>query len=136
MALSREQLIDLAISRYFGGHNLHDEAHVLKAIAKNCVVRFNASHHQFSGYEAIKLHTRDFMESFAVIKFHSFENVVDVDVQAIASRFTVELTDVSGAVTVMKNCNFFRVNKDGLFDDILIFNSASLDKGFRDGNTG
>lgn len=136
MALSRDQLIDLAVHKYFEGHNQHDGDSVLRTIAQDCVVRFNASHHRFAGCEAIKAHTQDFMHSFTDINFHNFENVIDVESQAIASRFIVQLTDAVGDVTVMKNCNFFSVNDQGLFDDILIFNNAPLDKGFREGNTG
>ena len=62
-------------------------------------------------------------------------SVVDVEKQIVATHFIVTLVDKNGDKLEMNNCNFFTANKDGIFDDVLIFNSAPLKAGFEAGST-
>lgn len=134
MPLTRDQLIDLAITQYFVGCNDHDREKVVNTFADNCVMRFSSAKYQYVGVEALGSHFDDFLSTFKIVNFHNFSNVVDVENQSIASEFTVQLVDHQGEELVMTNCNFFKAGKSGLFDNIMIYNSAPLQKGFEAGS--
>lgn len=135
MPLTRTQLRHLAIDRYFIGFNNHDEDLVMGTMADDCIMTFSAADRQFEGTESLRAHTREFIETFPTINFHNFQSVIDVRPQTIAVRFIVQLIGTDGDEIIMNNCNFFKVNKSGLFTEVSIFNSGKLDKGFRAGNT-
>lgn len=135
MPLTKEQLKDIAINRYFIGFNNHDEESVMGTFADDCRMTFSAADREFEGLESLRDHTREFMETFPTINFHSFQSVVDARPQTIAVRFFVQLIDHEGEEMVMNNCNFFKLNRAGLFTEVAIFNAGKLDKGFRAGNT-
>lgn len=135
MSLTKAQLEHLAIERYFCGFNRHDEASVMGTFAANCIMTFSAADREFEGLESLREHTREFIQTFPTINFHKFQSVIDVRPQKIAVRFIVQLIDAEGNELIMNNCNFFGVNRTGLFSEVAIFNSGKLDKGFRAGNT-
>ena len=134
MALTREQLIEMAVDKYFIGSNNHDAAQMCSVLSEDCVMRFTAAKYIYYGREAIFAHLDDFAKSFKTVNFHSFVNVVDVPSQSIAVRFQVDLEDHDGEELSMSNCNFFQANDEGLFEDCLIFNSAPIQKGFEVGS--
>lgn len=134
MTLSREQLIEMAVDKYFMGCNNHDREQVCSVLSEDCVMRFSSAKYIYDGRESIYVHMEDFMKSFKIINFHNFVEVVDVDSQSIAVRFQVTLEDHDGDAFTMNNCNFFQANEEGLFSDCLIFNSAPLQKGFEAGS--
>lgn len=134
MALTREQLIEMAVDKYFIGSNNHDAAQMCSVLSEDCVMRFSAAKYVYYGRKAIFDHLDDFATSFKIVNFHSFVNVVDVPSQSIAVRFQVDLEDHEGDKLTMFNCNFFQANEDGLFNDCLIFNSAPIKKGFEVGS--
>lgn len=135
MPLTRKQLEDIAVNRYFIGFNNHDEDSVMGTFADNCIMTFSAADREFEGLTSLREHTREFMDTFPTINFHKFQSVIDARPQTIAVRFIVQLIDHNGEEMVMNNCNFFKVNRAGLFTEIAIFNAGKLDKGFRAGNT-
>lgn len=135
MPLTKAQLEDIAVNRYFIGFNNHDEDSVMNTFADNCVMTFSAADREFEGPESLRDHTREFMETFPTINFHNFQSVIDAKAQTIAVRFIVQLIDHDGGEVVMNNCNFFKLNRAGRFTEVAIFNSGKLDKGFRAGNT-
>ena len=135
MALDRAALIDLAVQRYFLACNQGDLDTVLAAFARDCRVRFASAEFEYRGANALEAHFKEFSETFSVIDFHDFESLVDVEAQSIAVRFEVELVDRQGQSTVMQNCNFFKVNDDGLFSDVMIYNTAPLGEGFDAGSS-
>lgn len=135
MPLTKAQLEHLAVDRYFRGFNRRDEASVMGTFAEDCIMTFSAADREFEGLESLLEHTQEFIETFPTINFHKFQSVIDARAQEIAVRFIVQLIDAKGDEVVMNNCNFFRVNRGGLFSEVAIFNSGKLDKGFRAGNT-
>lgn len=134
MALTREELIEMAVDKYFIGCNIHDREQVCSVLSEDCVMRFSSAKYIYDGREPIYVHMEEFMRSFKVINFHNFVEVVDVDSQSIAVRFQVTLEDHEGDAFTMNNCNYFQANEEGLFNDCLIFNSAPLQKGFEAGS--
>ena len=135
MPLDREQLVELAVQHYFVAVNEGDLDTVLATFATGCCVRFASGEFEYRGEDALKAHFREFRETFAIIDFHNFEHLVDVERQSIAVRFEVRLVDHQGATTLMQNCNFFQVNDRGQFCDIVVYNTAPLDDGFAAGNS-
>lgn len=134
MALTREQLVELAVDKYFIGCNNHDREQVCSVLSKDCVMHFSAAKFRYDSHEAIDVHMAEFMANFKVINFHNFTSIVDVDSQSIAVRFQVTLEDHDGVSITMNNCNFFQADKKGLFNDCMIFNSGPLQKGFEAGS--
>ena len=104
-------------------------------IAENCEMRIPSSNFTYTGKAALRDHLDDFISSFPVINFHDFIVVADDENSRLAVRFNISLIDDDGAETHMSNCNFFEVTDEGLLDDILIFASAPLSKGFQVGSS-
>ena len=134
MALTREQLIDMAVDQYFEGSNNHDATAMVAPLSEDCVMWFNAAKYIYKGKKAIYDHLEDFAKSFKIVRFHKYIKVVDVENQSIAVRFQVDLEDYEGDKLTMRNCNFFHANEDGLFYEVAIFNSAPIQKGFEVGS--
>ena len=134
MPLDRTQLVTLAEQQYFEACNAGDLPTVLSNFARDCRIRFAAAEFQYVGMDAIKTHFEEFVATFAQIDFRDCRSVVDVEAQTIAVQFEVELVDHDGNSTVMQNCNFFRVNSEGKFSDVMIYNSAPLEDGFEAGS--
>ena len=133
--LDRDQLLDIAINRYFGALNNHDLDLVMSSMGQDCVMWFPAATFNYSGEAALRIHLQDFFDNFAIIDFHDFVNVVDEQAQSIVCYFTVRLVDNDGVEVVMKNCNIFHCDDSGVFKEIIIYNSKALDKGFQAGNS-
>ena len=135
MPLSRNDLIHMAVDRYFLACNTGDLATVMTTFAPDCVVSFSSAEFEYRGLEALETHMEEFRDTFATIDFHDFVPVVDTVAQTIAVQFEVKLVDHQDNAQVMQNCNFFHVNGDGFFDSITIYNSAPLDQGFEAGSS-
>ena len=133
--LSRDQLIKLAVDDYFEGCNQHDHAKVMSTMSEDCFMRFPAATFRYQGHAALATHFDDFLGNFKVINFHNFINVVDPETQSIVSYFDVFLTDHDDAEIKMKNCNIFHCNEEGVFNEIIIYNTQALDKGFHEGSS-
>ena len=135
MALTREQLIKMAVDDYFIGLNKHDVPLATSGMAEDCVMQFSAAKFRYEGIAANVIHLTEFTENFEVVNFHNFVSIVDIDNQAIATRFHVDLIDHDGKVLSMSNSNWFQFNKDGKIEDILIYNAAPLKEGFEAGSS-
>ena len=133
--LNREKLIEMSEVDYFGGGNDHNLELMMKPLSKDCVMRFPSAGFRYAGTDALTVHLQDFFSAFKIINFYDFTHVVDVQEQAIVSYFTVELTDHDGVLVSMDNLNIFRCDKDGLFNEIIIYNTKGLDKGFQEGRS-
>lgn len=134
MVLTREQLIEMAVDKYFIGANNNNAEKMCSVLSENSIMRFTSAKYRYVGCSSILTHLNEFTSTFKIINFHDFVNVVDVQSQSIAVRFQVHLTDHDGEKLMMSNCNYFQANDDGLFDDCLIYNSAPLQKGFEAGS--
>lgn len=135
MPLTRDQLIDIAVNKYFIGLNDHDVKRATDIMSPDCLMRFSAAKFRYDGIKANITHLSEFTENFKLINFHNFVNVVDTESQSIATRFHVDLLAHDGESLSMSNCNWFQFNKAGLIEDILIYNAAPLQKGFEAGSS-
>lgn len=134
MSLTREQLIETSVEKFFKGMNNKDVASATDIMAEDCLMRFSAAKYRYEGRPANVVHLTEVTQTFSKIYFHNFVSVVDVQQQAIATRFNVELTDLEGEVLAMSNSNWFQFNEAGLVSEILIYNAAPLQKGFEAGS--
>lgn len=135
MTLTREQLESRCIDGFFKRLNAHDLDGVMANIAEDCEMRIPSSNFTYTGKAALRTHLEDFLTSFPVVNFRDFIPVVDPVTRRAAIRFAISLVDDEGEETHMSNCNFFEVTEDGLLNDILIYASAPLSKGFEVGNS-
>lgn len=133
--LDRQQLLDVAVNRYFGALNDHDLDVLMTTIGKECVMWFPAATFNYAGEEALTIHFKDFFANFPIVDFHDFSNIVDVETQSLVSYFTVRLVDDQNQEIQMRNCNIFHYDSSGAFKEIIIYNSKALDKGFQVGNS-
>ena len=134
MPLTRDQLVDMAVGTFFTGANKNDAERMCSPLSEDCVMRFTSAKYIYQDYKSILVHLKEFTATFKIINFHDFVSVADVKSQSIAVRFQVHIEDYEGEKTMMSNCNFFQANDAGLFNDILIYNSAPLQKGFEAGS--
>lgn len=134
MTKSREQLIEYCIAGFFEMLNAHDLDGVMRGIAEDCEMRIPSGNFTYSGKDALRDHLEDFIQSFPTIHFRNFITAADSQENRVAVRFNISLIDDDGEETNMSNCNFFEVGEDGRLEDILIFASAPLSKGFEVGN--
>lgn len=133
--LNRDQLLDLTVTRYFGGLNDHKIDIVMETMAENCVMWFPAATFNYKGENALRIHMEDFLGNFPTIDFHDFKNIVDEETQSVVSYFTVRLVDGENKEVSMRNCNIFHTDANGQLKEIIIYNSKPLDKGFQAGNS-
>ena len=133
MSLSRAELIALS-ERYFLACNDHDWQSVMDTFSPSCLMWFPAATFSYNGKTALGVHFEDFLSTFEVIDFHDFTHISDPSQQSICTYFTVELKQTDGQTVCMKNCNIFKLGEDGLFREIIIYNSGKLDAGFHAGN--
>lgn len=134
MTWKREQLLEFCVDGFFRKLNAHDLDGVMLNIAEDCEMRIPSSNFTYTGKAALREHLADFIQSFRVIHFRDFVAAADPKADRVAVRFNISLTDEEGEETHMSNCNFFEIGEDGRLEDILIFASAPLSKGFEIGN--
>jgi ketosteroid isomerase-like protein len=135
MALSREQMINSTIDNYFEMLNAHDLDGVMRSMTQNCEMRIPSSNFRYSGADALRTHLNEFLETFAVVKFHNYVVCADTQSGGAGAYFDVHLTAHDGEQTNMNNANFFKLDEAGLITDILIFASAPLSRGFEAGSS-
>lgn len=135
MPIDRQTLIDAGVRNFFEKLNEHDLEGVMAGISETCEMRIPSSNFTYTGKAALRDHLQDFVSSFPTIDFRDFVVVADVENSRLAVRFNISLTEDDGAETHMSNCNFFEVTGGGLLEDILIFASAPLSKGFEVGSS-
>ena len=134
MSLTRDELIEIAVDKYFIGLNEHNVPKATDIMSEDCIMRFSAAKFRYEGRAANIVHLTEFTTTYKIINFHNFVNIVDPEAQSIATRFHIDLLAHDGDTLSMSNCNWFEFNADGLISDILIYNAAPLQKGFEAGS--
>lgn len=133
MVLTRQELIDIS-EKYFEGCNTHNHDQVMSTFSEDCVMSFSAADFRYTGKDALHAHFEDFLGTFKMINFHDYIHISDPESQSICTYFTIILEPHEGENLRMRNCNIFHMNDDGVFKDILIYNSGVLDQGFHAGS--
>jgi ketosteroid isomerase-like protein len=137
MPLSRDELIDLAVNRYFGNVARRDMAGVMAIFAQDAVMRVMTLGARYQGKAAIKAHFDEFLAVYAQAQFADFQPTADVAGQSVAVRFTITLTPADGSAAItMTNCNFFDLGPYGQVQNVSIYMSAAPSRGFDAGHAG
>lgn len=135
MTLSRTQMITSTIENYFEMLNAHDLDGVMRGMAQDCEMRIPSSNFTYTGTHALRVHLREFLETFEMVNFHNYTAYADAQAGGVGVYFDVFLKAHDGEQISMNNANFFKLDDMGLIKDILIFASAPLSKGFEAGST-
>jgi hypothetical protein len=132
MKLDRQELIALSVA-YFESCNKHNLLQCLNTLSNDCLMWFPAAPFRYKGKEALGVHFKDVFKIFKVICFSHYKHIVDEQNQSIVTYFKVTLTPHEGDAIHMKNCNIFHTDEQGLFREIIIYNSGELNAGFHEG---
>jgi hypothetical protein len=95
---------------------------------------FPAATFRYTSKAALDIHLRDVFKTFKSIYFRDYKHVVDELSQSIVTYFNVTLIPFEGETIHMKNCNIFHTNEQGLFKEVVIYNSGALNEGFHEGS--
>jgi ketosteroid isomerase-like protein len=122
--LSREGLVDLAITRYFGSVDRKDLAATLACFHETALFTVQTSFTRHAGLAEIGRMFTDFFAGYETIVHRDFTVTVDDANGRIAASFEAVLTASDGSVTRLHNTNFWRV-RDGRFQEVYVYMSGS-----------
>ena len=123
-SLSREELIDLALNKYFASVDAKNLDAVLDCFHDNAMLTVQTAFAVHSGKENIRRMFVDFMDSFETIIHRDFTTTVDAKNGRISACFTAELEDSEGNTTLLYNTNFWRV-RDDKFQEVYVYMSGA-----------
>jgi ketosteroid isomerase-like protein len=122
--LSRDQLVELAISNYFGNVDAKNLDAVLDCFHDNAMITVQTAFAVHAGKDAIRRMFVDFMGAWETIVHRDFTCTVDEGNGRIAACFTAELVDADGNTTLLYNTNFWRI-RDDRFQEVYIYMSGA-----------
>ncbi len=122
--LNREQLVDLAIQRYFANVDRKNLGAVLDCFHENALFAVQTAHTTHVGHAGLKRMFTDFFGAFKTIIHRDFTCTVDEKNGRIAACFTAELVDHNGQKTLLENTNFWRIRGDR-FQEVYVYMSGA-----------
>lgn len=122
--LSRDQLIDLAINRYFARVDAKDLEATLACFHDEALFTIQTSFTRHAGKAAIRRMFEDFFAGWAKIVHKDFIVTVDEANGRIAACFEAVLDGHDGSVTRLSNTNVWRV-RDGKFQEVYVYMSGA-----------
>lgn len=122
--LGRDELIDLALNRYFANVDAGNLDAVLDCFHDNAMITVQTAFTTHVGREGIKRMFMDFMGSHKTIIHRDFNCTVDETNGRIAASFIAELENHDGHTTLLENTNFWRVRGDK-FQEVYIYMSGA-----------
>lgn len=121
--LNRNELIDLAINKYFANVDKKELGAVLECFHDNAIITIQTAFASHVGIENIKRMFIDFMGAYDAIIHRDFTCTADEANGRITASFIAELTTADGDKTVLENTNFWRVRGDK-FQEVYIYMSG------------
>ncbi|HIF10329.1 MAG TPA: nuclear transport factor 2 family protein [Sneathiellales bacterium] len=122
--LDREQLIDLATKSYFGNVDDKNLDAVLTCFHDEALFTIQTDRTTHSGSGEIRCMFQDFFDDYEKIIHKNFVCTADEENGRICAVFDVEVTDLEGNVTRMRNTNFWRVRGDK-FQEVYVYMSGA-----------
>jgi ketosteroid isomerase-like protein len=122
--LSREQLVDLAVNRYFGNVDAKKLDATLDCFNDEALFCVQTAFTRHAGKAAIGRMFVDFFGAWDSIVHKDFTCTVDEKNGRIAASFEAVLTAADGQVTRFFNTNFWRVS-DGRFQEVYVYFSGA-----------
>ena len=121
--LNEQQLIDLAINKYFGNVDKKDLEAVLDCFHDNAMLTVQTVFTIHEGKQNIGRMFKDFFDSYDVIIHRDFTYTVDEVNGRIVASFVAELIDNDGNTTYLHNTNFWRI-RDNKFQEVYVYMSG------------
>jgi len=118
--LSRSELEDLAINKYFGNVDNKNLDAVLNCFQDTAVFTVQTAFTVHEGKEGIARMFRDFFDSYETIIHRDFVCTIDEKHGRIVARFIAELVDEQGTTSFLENTNFWRI-RDGKFQEVYVY---------------
>lgn len=123
-SLSHDELIELAIEKYFGNVDKKDMAKSLACFHDTAQFTVQTSFTVHNGKPEIKEMFSTFFSSFETIVHRDFTCTVDAKNGRIAAQFIAEMVDDKGETTLLNNTNFWRVRGDK-FQEVYVYMSGA-----------
>lgn len=121
--LSRSELIDLAINRYFGNVDAKNMAAVLDCFNDEALFTVQTAFTRHAGKAAIQRMFEDFFGAWETIVHKDFTCTVDEKNGRITACFEAVLTAADGSQVQFFNTNFWRI-RDGRFQEVYVYFSG------------
>jgi len=122
--LNREQLVELAIRRYFASVDRKDLEAVLDCFHDNAMLTVQTAFATHVGHAGLRRMFKDFFGAFKTIVHRDFTCTVDAKNGRIAACFVAELLDHGGQTTLLENTNFWRIRGDR-FQEVYVYMSGA-----------
>jgi len=122
--LNREQLVELAIQRYFASVDRKNLDAVLDCFHENAMLTVQTAYATHVGHAGLRRMFTDFFAAFATIIHRDFTCTVDEKNGRIAACFVAELVDHKGGRTLLENTNFWRIRGDR-FQEVYVYMSGT-----------
>jgi len=107
--MSREELVDFALNKYFARVDAKDMDAVLACFHDPALFCVQPAFTRHSGKAEIRRMFEDFFGAYETIIHRDFTCTVDEKHGRIAASFIAELHDADGNVTLLHNTNFWRL---------------------------
>jgi len=121
--LTRAELIDLALKRYFGQVDAKNIEAVLDCFNDEALFCVQTEFTRHAGKAAIRRMFTDFMGAYETILHKDFVYTVDEVNGRIAASFEAVLTSADGSSVSFFNTNFWRI-RDGRFQELHVYFSG------------
>ena len=120
-----EYYVDIVTKRYFDAVDKQDLGRVLACFNPTATLKEMTSNTEHLGRDSgIKAMFEGLFGAHSRIWHGNFVHTVDIDVEAICSQFSVEVTPrASGQELRYENCNRFYL-KDGKFERVFVYMSG------------
>lgn len=122
--LTRQELIDLAVTRYFGQVDAKNLDATLDCFNDEALFCVQTAFTRHAGKPALSRMFTDFFSAWKTIVHKDFTCTVDEKNGRIAASFEAVLTADDGQVTRFFNTNFWRV-RDGRFQEVYVYFSGA-----------
>ena len=123
-SMSRDELVDLALNKYFANVDAKNLDAVLDCFHENATLTVQTAFAVHAGKDNIRRMFVDFMDNFKTIVHKDFTTTIDSKNGRISACFSAELRDHNGSITVLKNTNFWRIREDK-FQEVYVYMSGA-----------
>jgi ketosteroid isomerase-like protein len=121
--MSRDELVQLAIEKYFGSVDAKDLDGTMDCFHDEAVLTVQTAFTVHAGKANIRRMFVDFFDAYDVIIHRDFNCTVDDANGRITASFVAELTNPDGSKTYLENTNFWRV-REGRFQEVYVYMSG------------
>jgi hypothetical protein len=116
---------DMVANKYFANVDRKNMDAVLDTFNPGAVFTIQSAFTSHSGRDTgIRQMFANLFENYTKIVHKDFVHVADIEGNAVASQFNVELVDHAGKLTTLSNCNFFYLDDAGKFERVFVYMSG------------